>query len=281
MEISTAVALDADWKNHLRFLIFFFHLTKKTGLQVHPTTDMQFTESREEEEENDVTHGHPRVLVSATVWRVLEGRRRVSDAWKETMAEMTHTGARVYAEVEEGAFGKSAGTWLCLFSQHSRAKMEDGRWRSFPSRLLTRRWTGKRREFVVYSREAWRVSSLQDDLIFKWKLRSCKNNLKISKCQFGRVKSNFLRPVYTQMMFLLPRVPELQRGATFSAVCFCDFCPRRDSKSEHVITNLSALYVPKFAAGGVNLKSWRKQKRGENRRRRESASVLTPWSRSL
>lgn len=28
---------------------YFFHLTKKTGLQVHPTTDMQVTESREEE----------------------------------------------------------------------------------------------------------------------------------------------------------------------------------------------------------------------------------------
>lgn len=45
MKISTVVAMDADWK----IIIIFFHLTKKTGLQVHPTTDMQVTESREEE----------------------------------------------------------------------------------------------------------------------------------------------------------------------------------------------------------------------------------------
>lgn len=58
---------------------FFFHLTKKTGLQVHPTTDMQFTESREEEKKhNQVTHNRPRMFVSATVQRVLEGRRCVS-----------------------------------------------------------------------------------------------------------------------------------------------------------------------------------------------------------
>lgn len=47
MKISTVVAMDADLR--FFFFSFFFHLTKKTGLQVHPTTDMHFTESREEE----------------------------------------------------------------------------------------------------------------------------------------------------------------------------------------------------------------------------------------
>jgi len=47
MKISTVVAMDADLR--IFFIFIFFHLTKKTGLQVHPTTDMQFTESREEE----------------------------------------------------------------------------------------------------------------------------------------------------------------------------------------------------------------------------------------
>lgn len=63
-------------------LFFFLHLTKKTGLQVHPTTDMQFTESREEEKLNRVTRGAPPLFVSATVWQVLGGKQRpVSVGW--------------------------------------------------------------------------------------------------------------------------------------------------------------------------------------------------------
>lgn len=89
MEISTVVAMDADWEI---IFFFFFHLTKKTGLQVHPTTDMQFTESREEGKLNHVTHDAPQVFVSATVWQVLGGKRCVSGGWNwkagRWMAEM-------------------------------------------------------------------------------------------------------------------------------------------------------------------------------------------------
>lgn len=89
MNISIVVSMDADQEklSILIFLFYFFHLTKKTGLQVHPTTDMQFTESREEgkkkkKKQNQMTHNRPRMFVSATVQRVLEGRRRVSDGWR-------------------------------------------------------------------------------------------------------------------------------------------------------------------------------------------------------
>lgn len=45
MKISTGVFMDADWERFFfwffYFYLFFCHLTKKTGLQVHPTTDMQ------------------------------------------------------------------------------------------------------------------------------------------------------------------------------------------------------------------------------------------------
>lgn len=103
MKIPTVVAMDADWK----IIIIFFHLTKKTGLQVHPTTDMQVTESREEEKLSQVTHGAPQVFVSATVWRVLGGKRWTSHGWNwkvgKWMAEMTkyiYTYTYIHAKVE-------------------------------------------------------------------------------------------------------------------------------------------------------------------------------------
>lgn len=108
MKISTVVAMDADWE-----IIFFFHLTKKTGLQVHPTTDMQVTESREEEKVNQVTHNAPQLFVAATVWQVLGGKRCVSAGWNwnagKWMAEMNKY-IHLYLHICKGGNYKSTVT---------------------------------------------------------------------------------------------------------------------------------------------------------------------------
>lgn len=80
MKISTLVAMDADWEIIIIIIIYllFFPLTKKTGLQVQPTTDMQFfflTESREEEKVSHVTPGAPPLCYGLTSARRKHSRR--------------------------------------------------------------------------------------------------------------------------------------------------------------------------------------------------------------
>lgn len=103
MKISTVVAMDADWK----IIIIFFHLTKKTGLQVHPTTDMQVTESREEEK-TEPSDKRRSSSVCFCYGLTSAGRKTLNVTWMELksgrwMAEMAkyiYTYTYIHAKVE-------------------------------------------------------------------------------------------------------------------------------------------------------------------------------------
>lgn len=86
---------------------YFFHLTKKTGLQVHPTTDMQVTESREEEK-TEPSDKRRSSSVCFCYGLTSAGRKTLNVTWMELksgrwMAEMTkyiYTYTYIHAKVE-------------------------------------------------------------------------------------------------------------------------------------------------------------------------------------
>lgn len=83
--------MDADWEIIIIIIIYllFFPLTKETGLQVQPTTDMQFfflTESREEEKVSQVTPDAPPLCYGLTSARrkrsrQSEGTEKLVNGW--------------------------------------------------------------------------------------------------------------------------------------------------------------------------------------------------------
>lgn len=86
---------------------FFLHLTKKTGLQVHPTTDMQFTESREEEKtepsdtqrSSSLSFCYGLTSAGRTCW-VSVGGNRETGKWKAGMDKYIDIYWHIEAKVE-------------------------------------------------------------------------------------------------------------------------------------------------------------------------------------
>ncbi|MEQ2185918.1 hypothetical protein GOODEAATRI_023048 [Goodea atripinnis] len=83
MKISIVVGMDADQEIiNTYFFFFFFHLTKKTGLQIHPTTNMQFTESKEEEKKLS-SDTQPSSDVCFCYGSTSAGRKTLCAGWME------------------------------------------------------------------------------------------------------------------------------------------------------------------------------------------------------
>lgn len=89
MEISTGVVMDAE---NGEIGTFFPHLTEKTGLRVHPTTDMQVTEWREEgkteprdaQRSSSLSFCYGLTSAGRTCWASVAGNRDTG-TWKAGM----------------------------------------------------------------------------------------------------------------------------------------------------------------------------------------------------
>lgn len=109
--------------NFILLLFFFFlHLTKKTGLQVHPTTDMQFTESREEGKKTNRIKWHTNVLgcfflLRFECWKEdavcrMDGDEKVADGRRR----WHHIHLHFFAKVDRGSLG--CWSWSCWYVRY-------------------------------------------------------------------------------------------------------------------------------------------------------------------
>lgn len=82
MKISTVVAMDADWK-----IIIFSTWPKRQDYRFTQPRTCKLLSQERKKKLSQVTSGAPRVFVSATVWRVLGGKRWTSHGWNWKVAD--------------------------------------------------------------------------------------------------------------------------------------------------------------------------------------------------